>query len=115
MTGERYCEKIIPLVYGWTAKYPLKLMQDSAPCQSASSTIRELRDRGIHIISWPPFSPDLNPIESVWYLMNKYTKTKCPDSGGKQLSPKKHREVVEEAWQSIPDEDLRRLVEGMPA
>ena len=44
------------------------------------------------------------------------SKTKYPDSdGGKRLSPKKLREVVEEAWQSIPDEDRRTLVESMPA
>ena len=117
MTGERYCEKIITLVYGWTAKCPsLKFMQDNAPCHSARSTIRELQDRGIQTISWPPFSPDLNPIESVWYKMKKYIKTKYPDSDrGKRISPKKLREVVEEAWQSILDEDLRRLVESMPA
>ncbi|KAI0993930.1 hypothetical protein K3495_g14254 [Podosphaera aphanis] len=48
--------------------------------------------------------------------MKKYTKTKYPDSdGGKRLSPKKLGEVVEEAWQSILDEDSRRLVESMPA
>ena len=31
----------------------------------ASGTQADLRERGIHIIFWPPFSPDLNPIDEA--------------------------------------------------
>jgi len=41
-------------------------MQDGAPGHAAADTKRELQERGIEVISWPSFSPDLNPIERVY-------------------------------------------------
>jgi transposase len=47
-------------------------MQDRAPGYVAGETKRDLEDRGIIVIFWPPFSPDLNPIERVWHIINLY-------------------------------------------
>lgn len=41
----------------------LIVMQDGAPSHRDFLTIEELYDRGIFPIDWPPYSPDLNPIE----------------------------------------------------
>lgn len=68
--AEGYCERIVPLIDGWCRLYPdHEFMQDNAPSHHASETIQELKERGIKVISWPPYSPDLNPIESVWNKM----------------------------------------------
>jgi hypothetical protein len=40
-------------------------MQDRAPGHAAGDTKKELRERGIIVIYWLPFSLDLNPIERV--------------------------------------------------
>jgi len=40
-------------------------MQDGAPGHAAGETREELRERGIIVIFWPPFSLDLNLIERV--------------------------------------------------
>ena len=40
-------------------------MQDGALGHAAGDTKAELVSRGIIVIEWPPFSPDLNPIERV--------------------------------------------------
>jgi transposase len=47
----------------------LLLIQDGAPGHSAAETKEDLHERGIYPIFWPPYSPDLNPIETVWNLM----------------------------------------------
>ena len=58
---ESYCERIVLPVHGWLRLNPhLKFMQDRAPGHSAAYTIRELRERGVHPIFCPVFSPDLN-------------------------------------------------------
>lgn len=50
-------------------------MQDNAAAHTATETIAELKARGIKIIAWPPFSPDLDPIETVWNEMKEYIET----------------------------------------
>ncbi len=40
-------------------------MQDNAPDHAAKFTREELLKRGITVIFWPSYSPDLNPIETV--------------------------------------------------
>jgi transposase len=43
-----------------------RIMQDNAPCHRASIVKDFLRENGVEFIDWPPYSPDLNPIENVW-------------------------------------------------
>ena len=70
---QSYCERTVPLIDGWIRMNPhLSLMQDGAPGHSAAYTIEELESRGIRLIFWPAFSPDLNPIENVWNKMKNY-------------------------------------------
>jgi transposase len=40
-------------------------MQDGMPSYTTGETKEDLRERGIIIIYWPPFSPNLNPIKKV--------------------------------------------------
>ena len=60
----------------------LVLMQDGAPGYSAGETREELRSRGIVVIFWPPFSPNLNPIERVWHIMKNYLQDHYPENMG---------------------------------
>ena len=50
----------------------LVLMQDGAPGHAAADTKKELEERGIRVIFWPPFSLDLNLIERVWHIIKNY-------------------------------------------
>jgi transposase len=112
---ERYCERIVPLVHGWLQLHPnLSFMQDGAPGHSAEYTINELRERGIYPIFWPPFSPDLNPIEAVWNRMKDYIEHHHPDlPAGKQRTYDQLRQIVQEAWNAVSDQTLSSLIESM--
>ena len=108
---QSYCSRVVPLIHGWIRLHPtLQFMQDNAPGHQAQETIQELNERNISRIFWPPFSPDLNPIETVWNWMKNYIENKWGDI---QLSYDVLREAVTEAWHSITVEQLESLVDTM--
>ena len=51
---------------------PIVYMQDGASCHTSLSTTRFLRTRGVVLLpSWPPNSPDLNPVEHCWAWISR--------------------------------------------
>ena len=86
-------------------------MQDGAPGHSARFTIDELQERGIRLIWWPPYSPDLNPIETVWNWMKDWIDERY---GEKKLTYNLLRSAVREAWDAVPDDFLNQLIDDMP-
>ena len=84
-------------------------MQDNAKPHIAKATIKELESRGIPTLPHPPYSPDLNPIETVWNWIKDYIEKDFPE----KMSYDTLRKAVKEAWEAVPDTFLRKLVESM--
>ena len=78
----------------------LQLMQDGAPGHAAGDTQADLKERGVTPIFWPAYSPDLNPIETIWNWMKDYIVDVYSDT---QLLYDRLRDAVTEAWISIED------------
>ncbi|OAL38310.1 hypothetical protein AYO20_02369 [Fonsecaea nubica] len=112
ITSETYCERIVPLIQGWIRLNPgLLYMQDNAPAHAARLTIDELQERGINCIFWPAFSPDLNPIETVWNEMKDWLAQHYPQP---PTSYDQLRQRVNEAWNAIGQDLLQQLVDEIP-
>lgn len=115
---ESYCEHIVPLIDNFVEIYrrehnqSLRLMQDNAPGHASAATKAELRRRGIDFIPWPPFSPDLNPIEYCWDWMKDYIEEHhgLIEEPGYPLL----RSWVLEAWNAMPESFLKELIDTMP-
>ena len=50
-------------------------MYDNDPKNKSNKAIEFLKTK-IKSINWPPYSPDLNPIENVWEIMARKIKSK---------------------------------------
>ena len=55
-------------------------------------------DGVLHQMTWPPQSPNLNPIEMVWYELDCRVKEKLPTRAQHM------RELLQDCWKSIPGE-----------
>ena len=111
---ESYCAHTVPMIHGYIELMKregvyLQLMQDGAPGHAAGETKAELTERGITVIYWPPFSPDLNPIERVWYIMKNYLQ----DNFEENMSYDRLRVAVKEAWEKVGEAELEALINSM--
>lgn len=55
-----------------------EMMQDGAKAHTAAATSTWLRDKEIHIWGkevWLPNSPDLNPVENIWYFLEELMRS----------------------------------------
>ena len=70
-------EELIPEFNRAKAAIPgtWRLMQDNAPCHTAKSVKTFLSRNRVELIEWPPYSPDLNPIENLWQWMKHKLET----------------------------------------
>jgi hypothetical protein len=111
--AESYQAHTIPVVHGWMRMHPGHIyMQDGAPAHAAASTIQDMIERGIAKLNWPPFSPDLNPIENVWNWMKAWIWDHYPFD---TMSYDKLRKAVKEAWEAVPEDYLIGLLRSMKA
>ena len=56
--------------------YELLFMQDNALGHAAKEIKAMLAKLAIIVITWPPYSPDLNPIETLWKHIKEYLQRK---------------------------------------
>jgi transposase len=60
------------------------------------------RDGVLHQMTWPPQSPDLNPIEMVWDELDRSVKEKQPKTAQHMW------ELLQDCWKSIPGDGWLR-------
>lgn len=112
-----YCERIVPLVADfidetWREKgINLQFMQDNAPAHKAAVTKRLLTQMGVRYILWPAYSPDLNPIETVWDKMKDWLAEHYPEQVVPQSELYDH---VLEAWEAIGSDLFQKQLDSMP-
>jgi transposase len=68
-------------------------------------------------MEWPPYSPDLNPIEHMWWELKKIVHKLHPElatMGHSEDDWKALQDALKEAWLLIPNSLIRKLVNSMP-
>ncbi len=86
--------------------------QDNAPCHKAqiiSDWFLE-HDNEFTLLKWPPQSPDLNPIEHLWDVVEREFRI----MDVKLTNLQQLRDAIMSIWTKISEECLQHLVESMP-
>jgi transposase len=74
-------------------------------------------DHGIWTIDFPPYSPDLNPIEHLWWALKQLLQKHYPHlstRGRGQDEWNQFCEALKDCWRRIPTSLIRRLILSMP-
>ena len=86
------------------------LMEDGAPAHRAHATAEQRAQLGIPKLTWPPYSPDLNPIENIRNLLTFRINAWQPHP----QSLNNVKQAIFEEWNRITVDDIQMHVNSMP-
>ena len=112
LTALRYVNEILDAYvrpYAGAVGENFILMDDNARAHRAHITDQYLEQATIVRMEWPARSPDLNPIEHAWDMLQTAVSS-CPVQ---PASVQELRQALLEEWDQIPQYKIRRLISSM--
>ena len=91
--------------------------QDNAPIHRAQQVQNWVIDHGIHVMEWPPYSPDLSPIEHLWWALKRKVLELHPELEDQGYTAEALDSLIaasKEAWTAIEDNVIIGCLESMP-
>ncbi|CAK9796647.1 Transposable element Tc1 transposase [Anthophora quadrimaculata] len=112
MTADTYidilCENLEVSLLQLGLENSFILQQDNDPKHTAKKTKKFLTSSHIKLLDWPPQSPDLNPIENLWSILDRnVNKTGVTNKNN-------YFNTLQRSWESLDINYLHNLVESMP-
>jgi transposase len=105
-------ENQLPTIY----QPGMRFMQDNVGIHTAKKVKDWFSSYGIELLPWPPYSPDLNPIEHVWFLVRDYLNKhylELSEMGKSDAAYQSFYDHLDEAWNAIPQETIDNLIKGV--
>ena len=93
-----------------TVRQTSVFMHDGAPCHQAKLVKEWLTAKKIEVLGpWPGNSPDLNPIDNLWYILKREVAKHHP------TSLEDLKQIIRQVWcREITQEFSKKLVNSMP-
>ena len=107
LNADRYVRCCLSKLKSELQKKGKMLVQDGARCHIAKNVMAYLQRNKIETLpKWPAYSPDLNPIENVWKLLNVALAQRTAGI----TTVDELKKAVVEAWNSLPQATINNLV-----
>ena len=103
-------ERLMPLMCDAMDGRPkdFVFMQDGDGTHTAKRVRKRLEDEGIEqLLPWPAHSPDLNPIENAWSIVERHLETVHP------TSDRGLWEAMQDAWEKIDQHQVVLLCSSL--
>lgn len=87
--------------------------QDNAPIHTANLVKNWLDDNAIALLDWPPYSPDLNPIENVWAILKQRLIKRHPyllNCGNTQQDYIAMAKAIIEEWNGLEQDIIDNII-----
>lgn len=117
MNSEMYVgildKHLLPVISEYFPNGDVIFQLDNAPIHTAEVTTNFLDDNDITKLTWPPYSPDLNPIENFWAYLKKKVAAQ-PEAKNKEILWNNVLAVMPELWNNETTEMIKRYYKSMP-
>ncbi|UYV77407.1 hypothetical protein LAZ67_15000907, partial [Cordylochernes scorpioides] len=109
MTAQRYVDDVLrPVTLPYLQGVSNALyQQENARPHTARISQQALQD--VQMLPWPPYSPDLSPIEHVWDIIGRRLHALPQPRSEDELW-----QMVEREWRAIPQDAIRTLIDSLP-
>ena len=111
LTALRYRDEILrPHLLPILNRQRELFQQDNARPHTARVTRDFLTNENVTVLPWPSKSPDLNPIEHLWDVLDRRVRQRNP-------APQTLQQLaiaLEAEWTAIPQQQIQRLIRSMP-
>lgn len=82
--------------------------EDNAPVHTAKVVQSWLQQQEFPKLQWPPQSPDMSPIETLWREIKKLVRNSKPRNKRELVT------VIFDKWNSFPQDKITQLCDSMP-
>jgi len=87
---------------------PWTFQQDNVRFHTTPETVTFLHEKGVTLIEWSPWSPDLNPIENVWNVLKARVYARFPQTMEEMET------IIREEWAELDLKFISRICRSMP-
>jgi len=115
INSDKYCqileEYLLPYMEELGGRHTYIFQQDNAPSHKAKATMEWFERRSVNLLDHPACSPDLNPIERIWDILDRSLRS----SGRIPSNNDELFEILQSCWNDLRATDCAyNLVSSMP-